>query len=65
MKSIRNSILLFFLGQGLNVLLNLTEMDQKKMKQILIDLYKLKHPNTGLGQFSFYFGKEMIKQKNW
>ncbi len=35
------------------------------MKQILIDLYKLKHPNTGLGQFSFYFGKEMIKQKNF
>ena len=33
------------------------------MKNILIDLYKLKHPNTGLGQFSFYFGKEMIKQK--
>ena len=33
------------------------------MKNILIDLYKLKNPNTGLGQFSFYFGKEMIKQK--
>lgn len=40
------------------------QIRKENMKKILIDVYKIKDPFSGLGQFSLNYAKEIIRQKN-